>query len=64
VEEQGTEKRITIRMPRDLYDRLSAWAEREHRSLQGQLIHLVEQALPKTEVQAQTEPRAWHVDER
>ena len=51
VEEQETEKRITIRMPRDLYDRLAAWAEREHRSLQGQLIHIVEQALPQNEEQ-------------
>jgi len=56
VTQQDEEKRITIRMPRELYERLAAWAEREHRSLQGQLIHIVEHALPTSDQTEQPQP--------
>ncbi|WP_409473177.1 Arc family DNA-binding protein [Streptomyces sp. HC307] len=39
------EKRITVRLPLELHERLAARAKREHRSVNGEIVHLLEIAL-------------------
>ncbi|MEX3105180.1 toxin-antitoxin system HicB family antitoxin [Streptomyces sp. V2] len=39
------EKRITVRLPVELHDRLAAQAKRDHRSVNGEIVHLLEAAL-------------------
>jgi hypothetical protein len=41
--------RTPLRLPRDLHQRVRAAADREHRSLNAQLITLVERALSQEE---------------
>ena len=36
---------LFVRLPRELRDALRAWAETEHRSLNGQVIHLLQRAI-------------------
>lgn len=38
-------RRITIRLDDELYDRLVNLADHEHRSLNGELLHLIERAV-------------------
>ncbi|MEU9139185.1 Arc family DNA-binding protein [Streptomyces sp. NPDC048404] len=39
------EKRITVRLPHELHDRLAALAKRDRRSVNGEIVHLLEAAL-------------------
>ncbi|WP_328671462.1 Arc family DNA-binding protein [Streptomyces sp. NBC_00328] len=39
------EKRITVRLPSELHDRLAALAKRDHRSVNSEIVHLLEVAL-------------------
>ncbi|MCX4812942.1 Arc family DNA-binding protein [Streptomyces sp. NBC_01239] len=39
------EKRITVRLPAELHERLAAQATRDHRSVNGEIVHLLEAAL-------------------
>lgn len=41
----GEEKRITVRLPAELHERLAAQAKLEHRSVNGEILHLLEVAL-------------------
>ena len=43
------EVRLTIRLPADLHRRLTELARREHRSLNGEMIALLEQAITQAE---------------
>ena len=43
------EVRLTIRLPADLHRRLTELARREHRSLNGEMIALLEQATTQAE---------------
>lgn len=36
---------ILLRLPPDMRERLRAWAEREHRSLNAQIVHILSDAL-------------------
>lgn len=38
---ETTEKRVPVRIPKDLYDRLVALATEENRSLNGQILSLI-----------------------
>lgn len=40
------EKRITLRLPAALHARITAHAERERRSLNSEIIYLLESAIP------------------
>jgi hypothetical protein len=44
AEAVATFVRLMIRLSPDLHDWLSKLAEREHRSLNGQIVHILEQA--------------------
>lgn len=37
--------RISLRLPDDLHQRAKAASERDHRSLHGELLHLIERGL-------------------
>ncbi|MFF0593328.1 Arc family DNA-binding protein [Streptomyces antibioticus] len=39
------EKRITVRLPLELHERLAALAKRDRRSVNGEIVHLLEVAL-------------------
>jgi len=39
------EKRITVRLPPGLHERLAAQAKRDRRSVNGEIVHLLEGAL-------------------
>lgn len=39
------EKRITVRLPLELHERLAALAKRDRRSVNGEIVHLLEAAL-------------------
>ncbi|MEU6243083.1 Arc family DNA-binding protein [Streptomyces sp. NPDC047024] len=39
------EKRITVRLPLELHERLTALAKRDRRSVNGEIVHLLEVAL-------------------
>jgi predicted HicB family RNase H-like nuclease len=39
------EKRITVRLPAELHERLAVQAKRERRSVNGEIVHLLEVAL-------------------
>lgn len=39
------EKRITVRLPLGLHERLAAQAKRDRRSVNGEIVHLLEVAL-------------------
>jgi predicted HicB family RNase H-like nuclease len=39
------EKRITVRLPIELHERLVTQAKRDRRSVNGQIVHLLEVAL-------------------
>jgi hypothetical protein len=39
------EKRITLRLPADLHERLAEWARTDRRSLNSEIVHLLEVAL-------------------
>jgi len=39
------EKRITVRLPAKLHERLAAQAKRDHRSVNGEIVHLLEVVL-------------------
>jgi predicted HicB family RNase H-like nuclease len=39
------EKRITVRIPVELHERLAALAKRDRRSVNGEIVHLREVAL-------------------
>ncbi|MFE1289192.1 Arc family DNA-binding protein [Streptomyces sp. NPDC058751] len=41
------EKRITVRLPSKLHDRLAALAKRDRRSVNGEIVHLLEVALTR-----------------
>ena len=41
----GSMKQLTLRLPDDVHARLKARAEREHRSMHAELLHLIDQAL-------------------
>lgn len=41
-----TTQNITIRIPLDLFSRLTAAAEQEHRSISSQVVHILSAALP------------------
>lgn len=38
-------KNLNVRIPDELHARLKALAEREHRSLNAEIVHLLEQAV-------------------
>ena len=40
--------RIDLRLPPELHARIAALAAREHRSINAQLVHLIEQATKET----------------
>ena len=46
-EKQEKKKQIPLRLSASLYNELSAWAEDEFRSLNGQIEYLLTQALKK-----------------
>ncbi|MCL2285689.1 MAG: Arc family DNA-binding protein [Firmicutes bacterium] len=46
-EKQEKKKQIPLRLSASLYNELSAWAEGEFRSLNGQIEYLLTQALQK-----------------
>lgn len=39
------EKRITVRLPAELHERLAGQAKRDRRSVNGEIVHLLEVAL-------------------
>jgi predicted HicB family RNase H-like nuclease len=39
------EKRITVRLPAELHERLATQAKQDRRSVNGEIIHLLEVAL-------------------
>jgi predicted HicB family RNase H-like nuclease len=39
------EKRITVRLPVELHERLTAKAKRDRRSVNGEIVHLLEVVL-------------------
>ncbi|WP_050374844.1 Arc family DNA-binding protein [Streptomyces acidiscabies] len=39
------EKRITVRLPLELHERLAVLAKRDRRSVNGEIVHLLEVAL-------------------
>ncbi|WP_078627634.1 Arc family DNA-binding protein [Streptomyces synnematoformans] len=39
------EKRITVRLPLELHERLAALAKRDRRSVNSEIVHLLEVAL-------------------
>ncbi|MFC7260066.1 MULTISPECIES: Arc family DNA-binding protein [Streptomyces] len=39
------EKRITVRLPAELHERLAAQAKRDRRSVNGEIVHLLEVVL-------------------
>jgi hypothetical protein len=43
------EKRITLRLPAGLHARVTAQAERDRRSLNSEIVYLLESALPDGE---------------
>jgi hypothetical protein len=43
--EEAEDKRVVIRFPRELADELTALAERERRSLNAQVIYMLERAV-------------------
>lgn len=43
----GLMKQLTLRLSDDLHAKLKALAEHEHRSLHGEVLHLIEQAVRK-----------------
>lgn len=50
------EAAITVRVPASLKARLSARAQRQHRSLSGQVVYELEQALADETIETQTRP--------
>lgn len=48
------EKKILLRLPQDLYDRIEAIAKSERRTVTAQIVYMLERAVPatKTEVAA------------
>lgn len=46
---EQTPKAFTLRLPADLYEPIAALAVQERRSLQGQVLHLLDQALEALE---------------
>jgi hypothetical protein len=49
-------RNLGIRISDDLHAWLTALAEREHRSLNGQVVHLLERARAQIEQRKQAEP--------
>lgn len=47
------EKKITIRIPPDLHEHLARLAEQDTRSLNGEIVALLREAIAKREKQAQ-----------
>ena len=45
VPKKGTDKVFSIRIKHDLYERISALAEKEHRDKNGQIVHYLERAI-------------------
>ncbi|MFF2377642.1 Arc family DNA-binding protein [Streptomyces xiamenensis] len=48
------EKRITVRLPAELHERLVARAKRERRSVNGEITHLLEAVLADLRVAGET----------
>lgn len=48
------EKRITVRLPEELHDRLATQARRERRSVNGEIVHLLETVLPNPVADAES----------
>ncbi|WP_019075547.1 Arc family DNA-binding protein [Streptomyces hokutonensis] len=48
------EKRITVRLPVDLHERLAAQAKRDRRSVNGEIVHLLEVALTDPSVDSKS----------
>ena len=42
-------KRLTLRMPDDLYEALKKLAEKETRSMHAEILHLIKEAIRQTE---------------
>ena len=45
MEEKNTKKQIPLRISEKLYEELSAWAEEEFRSLNGQIEYLLHECV-------------------
>jgi hypothetical protein len=45
-------KRLTLVMDEELHQKLVAWAKREHRSLHGQLLAILQKAVEEEEHEA------------
>jgi len=44
---------LTLRLSPDMHERLGEWARAEHRSLHGQVLHVLEEALEQEEAKRQ-----------
>ena len=48
------EKRITVRLPVELHERLAAQAKRDRRSINGEIVHLLEVTLTDPSADAES----------
>lgn len=48
-----SEARITLRLPKELHQRLMEEAKRQERSVNGQIVYLLKQALDQAKASAQ-----------
>ncbi|MFJ8107052.1 Arc family DNA-binding protein [Streptomyces sp. NPDC096132] len=48
------EKRITVRLPLELHERLATLAKRDRRSVNGEIVHLLEVALASHSVDTES----------
>lgn len=51
VPKKGSTKVFSIRITHDLYDRLCALAEKDHRNTNGQIIHYLEKGIAQQKIE-------------